>query len=418
MSHTRHNPLAPECSCQSVRADEALFQGQHRRLLRSILATLSEGISITDARGTLLYSSPYANQLFGVRGLATEPAQGNTLGLFCSDEQTPFPREQLPLWRALKGEEVRDVDLFIRNENVPQGRHVRCHGIPLRDEQGRIIGGMSLVKDLDKARRSEEEKRCKPNEELERRIVERTAELEFANRELEAFAYSVAHDLRTPLRAITHFSDAMTEDCAGQLDAMGLDYLRRIRGGTQRMSELIDGILALSRVHRTALVSSQCDLSALARAVSEQLQTQYPRRTVRFTLQEGLVDRGDPQLLRSVLENLLGNAWKFTRERPVAEIEFGATQGQGVRTYFVKDNGAGFEMAYQHKLFGVFQRLHAQSEFEGNGIGLATAQRIIRRHGGRIWGEGQPDQGASFFFTLNEFPLPSSTVVPPGSPHD
>jgi light-regulated signal transduction histidine kinase (bacteriophytochrome) len=277
---------------------------------------------------------------------------------------------------------------------------------------------MSLVKNLDKASRNEEEKRRKLNEELERRIAERTAQLESANRELESFAYSVAHDLRAPLRAITSFTDALTEDCAGQLDATGLDYVRRISGATQRMSELISGILALSRVHRTALVSTRCDLSALARAISEQLQAQSPERTVRFTLQEGLVDRGDSQLLRSVLENLLGNAWKFTRERPVAEIEFGATQEQGARTYFVKDNGAGFDMDYQHKLFGVFQRLHSQAEFEGTGVGLATVQRIIRRHGGRIWGEGKPGQGACFFFTLNELPLPSATAVPNGAPHD
>ncbi|MFL5347179.1 MAG: sensor histidine kinase [Hyalangium sp.] len=381
---------------------EDLFQVQQQGLLLSALSTLSEGVSIADARGTIVYSSPFAGQLFGVGGLDTAASQGNALGLFHPDEQTPFPVDQHPLLRAVKGEEVGDVDLFIRNENVPQGRHIRCNGIPLRDAQGLLIGGMSLVKSLDKALRSEEEKSRKLNEETARRIVERTAQLESANRELESFAYSVAHDLRAPLRGIISFCDAMTEDCAGQLDAMGQDYLRRIRGGTQRMSKLIDGILALSRVHRATVVSSQCDLSALARAISGQLQAQSPGRTGRFTLQEGLVDQGDPQLLRSLLEILLDNAWKFTRERPTAEIEFGATQEPGGRTYFVKDNGAGFEMAYQHKLFGVFQRLHSQSEFEGNGVGLATAQRIIRRHGGRIWGEGQPGQGACFFFTLNE----------------
>lgn len=370
MPHPDHNPREGE-----------LLQLGHRQLLQSALTALSEGLVIADARGTLVYSSPDAEQLFGPSGL-----------------------EQLPLWQALKGEEVHEQELFIRNENVPEGRRVRCNGIPLRDEQGQVIGGMSLVKGLDKAGSREDAKQSSPNEELERRIAERTAQLEFANREMESFAYSVAHDLRAPLRAITSFSEALTDDCAAQLDATGLDYLRRIRGSTQRMSELIDGILALSRVHRTPLVSTRCDLTALARAVSEQLQVQYPGRTVRLTLQEGLVDRGDSQLLRSVLENLLGNAWKFTRERPVAEIEFGVTQEQGRRTYFVKDNGAGFDMAYQHKLFGVFQRLHSQSEFEGNGVGLATVQRIIRRHGGHIWGEGQPDQGACFFFTLNELP--------------
>jgi light-regulated signal transduction histidine kinase (bacteriophytochrome) len=277
---------------------------------------------------------------------------------------------------------------------------------------------MSLVKGLAPARRSEEEKHRKSNEEIERRIAERTAQLELANRELENFAYSVAHDLRAPLRAISSFCDALMEDCAGQLDSMGQDYVKRIHGGALRMSALIDGILALSRVNRAALVSSQCDLSAMARTASEKLQAQHAGRTVRFTVQEGLVDQGDPQLLRTVLENLLDNAWKFTRGRPVAEIEFGATQEQGGRTYFVKDNGAGFEMAYKHKLFGVFQRLHARTEFEGSGIGLAAAQRVIRRHGGRIWGEGQPGQGACFFFTLNEQPVPSASTVPPGAPHD
>jgi light-regulated signal transduction histidine kinase (bacteriophytochrome) len=252
----------------------------------------------------------------------------------------------------------------------------------------------------------------KLNEQLEQRISERTAQLEFSNRELEAFAYSVAHDLRSPLRSIASFSDALIEDCARNLDELGLDYLRRIRGGAERMAELIDGILSLSRVNRTALSSSPCDLSAMARAVTEQLHALQPERRARFIIQEGLTERVDPQLLRSVLENLLGNAWKFTRERPEARIEFGATQEPGAgRTYFVRDNGAGFDMAYRDKLFGVFQRLHTQREFEGTGVGLATVQRIIRRHGGRIWGEGQPGRGACFSFTLNELPLPPGTAA-------
>ncbi len=406
------SPAPP--ALRAEQRDEEVFQVQHRQLLRSILGTISEGVFITDARGTLLYSSPQADRLFG-GGLATIPAQGSTLGLFHSDEQTPFSAEELPLLRALKGEKVQGVDTFLRNPNVPQGKHVRCDATPLRDEQGLIIGAMVLVKSLDKARPSEEEERRKLDEEFERRIAERTAQLELGHRELESFSYSVAHDLRAPLRAIISYTEAMTEDCADSLDATGQDYLKRIRSRAQRMTELINGILALSRLQSTALEPDRCSLSALARAVSEQLQIQFPGRTVRFTLQEGLVDQGDPKMLRSLLEQLLGNAWKFTRERPVAEIEFGARQEHGGRTYFVKDNGAGFEMTYQHKLFGVFQRLHSQEEFEGNGVGLALAQRIILRHGGRIWGEGQPGQGACFFFTLNEPRLPSATATPGAS---
>ena len=273
---------------------------------------------------------------------------------------------------------------------------------PMNDEEGRFKGVLATVTDITLRREAEQRVR-ELNQELERRIAERTAQLEFSNRELEAFAYSVAHDLRAPLRSISNFTVALTEDCSGTLDDTGQDYLRRIRGASQRMSELIDGILALSRVSRTELQLMEVNLSALARSIAEQLQRWQPERQARFTLQPGLVDQGDAQLLRSVLENLLGNAWKFTRERAEARIEFGVLPGPGTgRVYFVRDNGAGFDMEYQAKLFGVFQRLHTQQEFEGTGVGLATVQRILRRHGGRIWAEGRVGQGATFFFTLHD----------------
>ncbi|HEX8436124.1 PAS domain S-box protein, partial [Archangium sp.] len=286
-----------------------------------------------------------------------------------------------------------------------EGRHVwtLMSSNPIYDEEGDYVGALAMVTDITRRREAEEQVR-QLNEELERRIAERTAQLEFSNRELEAFAYSVAHDLRAPLRSISNFTLALAEDCTDKLDAMGLDYLQRIRASSQRMSELIDGILSLSRVNRTEFVEEEVNLSTLARSISEQLQRWQPQRSVRFSLQEGLVDRGDVHLLRSVLENLLGNAWKFTRERPVGEIEFGVLPAQTGerRVYFVRDNGAGFDMEFQAKLFGVFQRLHTQQEFEGNGVGLATVQRIIRRHQGRVWGEGRVDHGATFYFTLHE----------------
>jgi light-regulated signal transduction histidine kinase (bacteriophytochrome) len=274
---------------------------------------------------------------------------------------------------------------------------------PVQGERGQYLGSLAMVTDISQRRETEEQVR-RLNTELEQRISERTAQLEFSNRELEAFADSVAHDLRTPLRSISHFTHALVEDCSSALDATGRDYVQRIRASSQRMAELIDGILALSRVNSAEFVETEVHLSGLAHAVVEQLQRWAPERTVRFQVRDGLVDQGDEQLLRLVLENLMGNAWKFTREKPVAEIEFGTLPESGTgRVYFVRDNGAGFDMEYQKKLFGVFQRLHTQQEFEGNGVGLATVQRIIRRHGGRVWGEGRVGEGATFYFTLHEF---------------
>jgi PAS domain S-box-containing protein len=519
---------------------EELFHVRHHALLRAILNNLSEGVTVADPTGNLIYASPFSRKMFGMeettKGTPTE--WSSRYGLFLTDGQTPFPLEELPLLKAMRGMEVRDVDMFVRNASRPEGIYIRNHCLPLRDEQGQLVGALALTRDISAQRQSEEEHRraeqhfqllvetaqegiwtidtewrttyvnrymagllgyspeelrgrhlfdfldeedqssasedhgqdstgprttvhrdrrfrrkdgtllwtslvATPlyderggmtgslamltdisqrreaeeqvrqlNAQLEHRITERTAQLEFSNRELESFSYSVAHDLRAPVRSIASFSDALVEDCAAQLDDTGKDYLRRITGAAKRMAALIDGLLALSRVNSTELQDRECDMSALAHVVLEQLREQQPERTVHVRIQDGLRAQGDPQLLRAVLENLLGNAWKFTRERPVADIELSATRDEAGRyTYMVRDNGAGFDMAYRDKLFGVFQRLHTQREFEGTGIGLATAQRILRRHGGRIWGEGEPGRGASFFFTLNELPLPPRTSV-------
>jgi light-regulated signal transduction histidine kinase (bacteriophytochrome) len=240
------------------------------------------------------------------------------------------------------------------------------------------------------------------NAELERRVTERTAQLAASNKELEAFSYSVAHDLRSPLRAIDGFSLAVLEDYAGRLDSKGEDYLRRIRGASQRMGQLIDDLLTLSRFTRREMQTLLVDLSALARAIARDLQQQDPGRQVTFIIADGLTVRGDATLLQAALENLLGNAWKFTAKRRAATIEFGQTHQNGKTVYVVRDDGAGFDMAYADKLFGPFQRLHQQREFPGTGIGLATVQRIIRRHGGRVWAEGAVEQGATFYITLGE----------------
>ena len=238
---------------------------------------------------------------------------------------------------------------------------------------------------------------------LERRVAERTRQLEAANHELEAFSYSVSHDLRAPLRAIDGFSQALLEDYAARLDATGQDYLRRVRTATQRMAQLIDDMLQLSRLTRGELRWGPVDLSAIAADALRELRAGQPERALEVVVAPGLTARGDARLLRAALENLLANAWKFTAHHPRARIEVGRTAVEGgEEAFFVRDDGAGFDMAYADKLFKPFSRLHAASEFEGNGVGLATVQRVVHRHGGRIWAEAAPERGATFYFTLPE----------------
>jgi light-regulated signal transduction histidine kinase (bacteriophytochrome) len=217
---------------------------------------------------------------------------------------------------------------------------------------------------------------------------------------LEAFCYSVSHDLRAPLRTIGGFVTVLIEDHAHVLETDGLDYIKRIGRAVERMNGLIDDLLELSRVSRSDLVYSSVDLSTLASSVMHELRTTAPERDTTFSVQSGLTARGDSGLLRIAMENLLGNAWKFSRNQNPARIEFGAAEKNGGTTFFVRDNGVGFEMKYANKLFGPFERLHSSSEYEGHGIGLATVQRIIHRHGGETWAESVPNQGAVFYFTL------------------
>jgi light-regulated signal transduction histidine kinase (bacteriophytochrome) len=229
-------------------------------------------------------------------------------------------------------------------------------------------------------------------------------ELEGTNRELEAFSYSVSHDLRAPLRTIDGFSQILQEDYEEALDDEGLDYLGRVRAASAHMATLIDDLLDLSRVGRRPLRREPVDLARLASEIVEDLGAAQPARNVEFAAGENIKAYGDVSLLKVALENLLGNAWKFTEREPEARIEFGADRwprpGTLTPVYYVRDNGAGFDQAYADKLFGAFQRLHGQDEFEGTGIGLATVARIVHRHGGRVWAEGKVGGGATFYFTL------------------
>ncbi len=286
---------------------------------------------------------------------------------------------------TLKAKQIVDIpEESIQTASGPRWLHTRK--VPIVDADGRPRWLLGISVDITDTKRTSEA------------LSEALEEKDALNRELEAFSYSVAHDLRAPLRSIDGFSQALLEDFGDKLDATGKGYLARVRGAAQRMALLIDDLLDLSRVARAALVRAHVDVTRLAHATVAELRERDPARVVDLVIEDGLTADADPRLLGIVFENLLGNAWKFTARRERARIEVGRA-GDG---FFVRDDGAGFDMAYAHKLFGAFQRLHATAEFPGTGIGLAIVQRILRRHGGTIRAEGAVGRGATFFFTLGD----------------
>ncbi len=299
------------------------------------------------------------------------------------------------------GEPALNIEVSGETGNQPGiQRHWVESFFPIAGTDGSPDGVGAIVVEITDRKQAEQQIR-ELNASLERRVAERTAELEAANHELESFSYSVSHDLRAPLRAISGFIRALAEDFGNQLDATGQGYQKRVLASADRMGQLIEDLLSLSRITQSNLVRQPVDLSKLARSIAEDLRQREPERQAEFIIADNIILDGDPQLLRILVENLLANAWKFTSKKSTSRIEIGSSTDQGGRHIcFVRDNGAGFDMNYADKLFGAFQRLHSSSDFPGSGIGLATVQRIINRHRGRVWAEAKINEGATFYFFI------------------
>ena len=377
------------------RVEEALRERDER--FTTLLANLQSGVALVDDSGQFVLCNASFFRIFGLSSeVENVSSQDWTRWQVFAEGGELLPVDDHPVRKAARsGKPVRNQLVRVKRPSDGAQSWLLVSAEPVLKPDGRLHLTICTYYDITERKQIEEQNRA-----LNEDVKLRSAELAASNKELEAFAYSVSHDLRTPLRTIDGFSRALSEDCGDKLDTTGQDYLQRIQAATMRMERLIDDLLSLSRLARLAIKPEAVDLSALARVIAAELQASDRNRKVEFLIAERAWVSGDAQLLRVVLDNLLGNAWKFSGKRPLAIIEFGVSEHQGQPAYFVRDNGAGFDMEFAGSLFGVFQRFHKENQFPGTGIGLATVQRIIHRHGGEVWAQSEVDKGATFFFIL------------------
>ena len=384
-----------EARARRIAADMTQSFRRSEQRFRNAMQYSAIGKALLDSNGAIVENNPAFGRIFG---RSDDALAGHSLNEFLDDGDTqPLMTSQMQAFDE-QGGVIRLTRSLRRGDD--EVRHVQLTFAPVPNEPGIDVSRLVQVEDVTERVRAETAVQAL-NRTLEARVAARTRELSEANRELESFAYSVSHDLRAPLRGIEGFSRMLGERHADGLDATGRDYLDRVRKGTARMGELIDALLKLARIGRAEPDVADVDLSALAADVASGLGDAEPARRVVIHIQPGMHADGDRTLLHNLLENLLGNAWKFTRGRDDARVEFRReTDADGRDWFVVRDNGAGFDPDYANKLFKPFQRLHSQDEFPGHGIGLASVKRIIERHGGEIEAESQPGQGATFRFTL------------------
>lgn len=370
------------------------------RLLETAVSRLNDMVVITEAEA-FNDAGPrivFVNDAFERHtGYCREDVVGNTSACLWGPKtqhaELDRIRAAMKNWQAVRAEIVvytkTGLELWLETDIAP-----------IADESGKFTHWVAVERDITERMRQQEEI-LSLNSDLEGRVLLRTAQLAAANKELESFAYSVSHDLRSPLNTIDGFSQLLTKIDGGSIGEKGKHYLDRIRAGVKQMGELIEGLLTLAQLSRERIRSENVDLSAIARQIEHDCRQREPERQAQVHIQGDLSAHGDPRLLSAVFQNLLGNAWKFTSKTLLARIDVGSELGaDGDTVFFVKDNGAGFDMAFAHKLFGTFERLHSPGDFSGTGIGLATVKRVIDRHGGRVWAEGKLNEGATFYFTL------------------